>query len=108
MGNQVGQIIKQFGAGTGLSDADREYAEKIVGGKITLNEGAIRRLIYINEKAHKNVINRYNQMAKQAKKRKGAENLLFDLELEMPIEKQRDRQGYKNMSNEELLKELNK
>jgi len=108
MGNQVGQIIKQFGAGTGLSDADREYAEKIVGGKITLNEGAIRRLIYINEKAHKNVINRYNQTAKQAKKRKGAENLLFDLELEMPIEKQRDRQGYKNMSNEELLKELNK
>jgi hypothetical protein len=79
MGTQVGQIIKQFGSGTGLSDADREYAEKIVGGKITLNENAIRKLIDINEKAFTNVIKNYNALAKQAMSRPGAESLPYDL-----------------------------
>ena len=79
MGTQVGQIIKQFGSGTGLSDADREYAEKIVGGKITLTEKAIRRLIGINKKAFKNVIKRYNAKAEQAMTRPGADTLPYDL-----------------------------
>ena len=61
MGNQVGQIIKQFGAGTGLSDADREYAEKIVGGKITLTEGAIRELMRIQEKMYRYKIKNYRK-----------------------------------------------
>src|SRR5690606_34861800 len=47
MGKQVGTIIKQFGSGTGLSDADREYAEKIVGGKITLTQEAIEKIMAI-------------------------------------------------------------
>jgi len=50
MGLQVGKIIKQFGAGTGLSDADREYAEKIAGGKITLTEDSLRKLLDINRR----------------------------------------------------------
>lgn len=79
MGNQVGQIIKQFGSGTGLSDADREYAEKIVGGTITLNEQAIRKLLAINEKAFNNVIRNFNKKAKQAMSKKGAEGLPYDL-----------------------------
>jgi hypothetical protein len=87
MGNQVGQIIKQFGAGTGLSDADREYAEKIVGGKITLNEKALRKLIAINEKAFTNVIKRYNKKADQAMKQPGAEGLPYDLRVEYDFNK---------------------
>lgn len=79
MGNQVGQIIKQFGSGTGLSDADREYAEKIVGGRITLNEGAIRKLIDINEKAFTNVIKRFNEKADQATQKQGKEAFPYDL-----------------------------
>ena len=51
MGNAVGKIIKQFGAGTGLSDADRQYAEQIVGGDITLNEAALRRILDIGERS---------------------------------------------------------
>ena len=79
MGNQVGQIIKQFGSGTGLSDADREYAEKIVGGKITLNEGAIRKLLAINKKAYTNVLRGYNKRAKEAMSKPGADELPYDL-----------------------------
>ena len=82
MGTQVGQIIKQFGSGTGLSDADREYAEKIVGGDITLSEPAIKRLMAINKKAFANVIKNYNKKAKQAMSRPGAENLPYDLSVE--------------------------
>lgn len=51
MGSAVGKIIKQFGAGSGLSDADRDYAERIAGGKIDLNEAAIRKVMEIGEKA---------------------------------------------------------
>ncbi len=67
MGLQVGKIIKAFGAGTGLSDADREYAEKIVAGKVTLSEGAIRRLIDINRRIAIFNINEYNDQSERAK-----------------------------------------
>ncbi len=82
MGNQVGQIIKQFGSGTGLSDADREYAEKIVGGKITLNEQAIRKLLAINKRAHENVIRNFNKKAEQVMKKKGSDQLPYDLRVD--------------------------
>lgn len=91
MGNQVGQIIKQFGSGTGLSDADREYAEKIVGGKITLNEKAIRRLLAINKKAYSNVIKRFNKKAEQAMKKPGSEQLPYDLRIDYKPEETKSR-----------------
>ena len=84
MGTQVGQIIKQFGAGTGLSDADREYAEKIVGGNITVNEKAIRRLMAINKKAFTNVIKAYNFKADQVMSKPEASALPYDLRVPMP------------------------
>lgn len=68
MGASVGQLIKQFGAGTGLSNADREYAEKMAGGKITLDEKAIRRILDINERASKNVIQAHNKSVEKAGK----------------------------------------
>ena len=79
MGSQVGQIIKQFGSGTGLSDADREYAEKIAGGKISLSEPALRKIISINEKAYNNVVKNFNKRADQAMTRPGASGLPYDL-----------------------------
>jgi len=95
MGTQVGQIIKQFGSGTGLSDADREYAEKIVGGKITLTEDAIKRLMAINEKAFKNVIKRYNKKAEQAMSRPGAESLPYDLRIDYNLEDDESKPRFK-------------
>jgi hypothetical protein len=44
-GRQVGQIIKLFGAGTGLSDADREYAQQIAGGNISIPGDALMRIV---------------------------------------------------------------
>lgn len=84
MGNQVGRIIKQFGAGTGLSDADREYAEKIVGGKITLNEQSIKKIMAINEKAMKNVIQNYNKKAEEIMSKPESKDLLYDLRVSVP------------------------
>lgn len=63
MAANVGRIIKQFGAGTGLSNADREYAEKMAGGKVTLDRKAIERILDINERAARNVIAAHNKRA---------------------------------------------
>jgi hypothetical protein len=61
MGQNTAKLIKQFGAGTGLSDADREYATKIAGGSIKLDDKAIRRILDINDRAARNVINSHNK-----------------------------------------------
>ena len=61
LGANVGRIIKQFGAGTGLSDADRDFAEKIAGGKIALTETALRKILDINDRASNRVIDLHNK-----------------------------------------------
>jgi hypothetical protein len=60
VGQQVAERITAFGAGTGLSDADREFAKKIAAGEETLTTEGIRRIIRINAESARNVINRYN------------------------------------------------
>lgn len=44
-GNLVAQVIKAFGAGTGLSDADRQYAATIAAADITKGELSLRRIL---------------------------------------------------------------
>ena len=61
LGANVGRIIKQFGAGTGLSNADRDYAAKIAGGEIALTEAALRKILDINDKASNRVIDLHNK-----------------------------------------------
>lgn len=61
---QVGQLIKMFGAGTGLSDADREYAKQAAAGNIELTEASIRKIIDISNTAASNVISGYNSTVK--------------------------------------------
>lgn len=60
---ETGRIIKLFGAGTGLSDADREFARKAAAGEITMTEPAIRRILNINDRASRNVLDAYNRQA---------------------------------------------
>jgi len=79
MGKEVGSLIRMFGSGTGLSDADRQYAEKIAGGKISVNEKSLRRILAMNKKARANLIKNYNREARQAMSRPGADQLPFDL-----------------------------
>ena len=64
-GAEVGRLIKQFGAGTGLSDADRDFAERMAAGKIDLNEKSIRKIIELNDKAARNTISIYNDELKK-------------------------------------------
>jgi hypothetical protein len=61
MAANTAKIIKQFGAGTGLSDADREYALKAAAGDISMDEKAIRKILDINNKAAQNAINKHNR-----------------------------------------------
>jgi hypothetical protein len=61
VGEQVAERIKAFGAGTGLSDADREFAKQIAAGSIELTPGAIKRIIKINEQSANAVIGLYNE-----------------------------------------------
>jgi hypothetical protein len=67
MAQNVGKLIKLFGAGTGLSDADRAYAEKMAGGKITLDRAALEKILGIQERAANNVIKRHNAKVKGVK-----------------------------------------
>ena len=64
-GRQVAEVIKAFGAGTGLSDADREYAQKIAGGEIKLSEGALRKLIGLGQKYSAEGLAKYNNKAQK-------------------------------------------
>lgn len=77
MAGNVGKLIKQFGAGTGLSDADREFAKDMAGGRVSLDAKAINRILNINEKAARNVITRHNKEVKGIKTN-------IPLEVEMP------------------------
>jgi hypothetical protein len=61
MATNTAKLIKNFGAGTGLSDADRQYAKQAAAGDITMDEKAIRKIIDINNKAAQNVINVHNK-----------------------------------------------
>jgi hypothetical protein len=64
MATNTAKIIKQFGAGTGLSDADREYALKAAAGDIKMDEKAIRKILTINNRAAQNAITKHNKMVK--------------------------------------------
>ena len=80
MAQNVGKLIKQFGAGTGLSDADRQYAEKMAGGKITLDAKALNKILDINERAARNVITRHNKDVEGVK-------AIIPLKVEMPAKR---------------------
>lgn len=60
IGRDVADIIKSFGAGTGLSDADREFAKGIAGGDIKLSAPAIRKILWLNANYNNERIRRYN------------------------------------------------
>ncbi len=59
-GRAVAEQIKAFGAGTGLSDADREYARQIAGGELAMTEGALRKILEMHHKAYVKQIADYN------------------------------------------------
>jgi hypothetical protein len=57
-----------MGGGTGFSNADRDFLEKVTGGKITLDAGSLRRVAILNKRAAKNTISQYNTRAGKLRK----------------------------------------
>lgn len=83
-GKLVGKIIKDFGSGTGLSDADRDYAERIAGGKITLNEQSMRKLLDIAENAQRVQMKMHNKTAKEIEGKYSKEAMPYSMTVEEP------------------------
>ena len=70
-GRRVAQYIVNLGAGTGLSDADRKYAERVVAGDITLDAGTLKRLLEDMRKGAKNKIEMYKKTRGRVKQSLG-------------------------------------
>jgi hypothetical protein len=65
MGAQVAAAITAFGAGTGLSDADREFAKQMVGANPgDFTEASLRKLLIYNEGAMRGKLVAHNQRLK--------------------------------------------
>jgi hypothetical protein len=80
MAQNVGKLIKLFGSGTGLSDADRKYAIEMAGGRIALDRKALEKILAIQEQASKTVIKRYNKKVQGIKT-----NIPLEVELDEDV-----------------------
>jgi hypothetical protein len=70
-GQRVAEYIVNLGSGTGLSDADREYAQAVVAGKITVSAETLKRLLKELKQGAQNKINRYKQTRSRVAKSLG-------------------------------------
>jgi hypothetical protein len=61
-GARVADYITNLGAGTGLSDADRTFAERVVAGDIGMSPETMRRLLTTIRKQNVRTINQYNTL----------------------------------------------
>jgi len=61
-GARVADYITNLGAGTGLSDKDREFAEKVVAGDIKMSPETMRRLLTTIRKQNVRTIKQYNTL----------------------------------------------
>jgi hypothetical protein len=57
---QVLALVRGLGAGSGISNADREFAQKAAGGSINLEPAAIKRLMDIGERAARMRVKEHN------------------------------------------------
>lgn len=73
-GQRVADYITNLGAGTGLSDADREYALKIVGGKITVDKASLARLLGTLKRYAEANIQQYKDTRRRVEQELGPDN----------------------------------
>jgi hypothetical protein len=84
--SEVAQVIKAFGAGTGLSDADREYAEGIAGGRVEMNEQALRWLVEKSTLASQRKIDKFYEVRDNVlEKDKRLETALSVMNVPQPV-----------------------
>ena len=59
---RVADYITNLGAGTGLSDADREFAQAVVAGNVTADASSLKRILTSLRDGAVNKINKYNEV----------------------------------------------
>lgn len=64
-GRAVAEIITAFGSGTAISDKDREYAQKIAAGEISMTKESINKLLEIERRHSRNNIIANNEAVKR-------------------------------------------
>lgn len=88
MAQQVLSSVKALGAGTGISNADRDYAEKAAGGSIALDDQTMYRLMNIQKAAATNTLLSHNELLKRNAGASGAipEDLMaFDVPVNVKL-----------------------
>lgn len=73
--NLVKTEIKAFGSGTSITDADREYTQRMVGGDIKQQAEALESMLNIYREAALGTINTYNDVIKSTTGKLGSENM---------------------------------
>ena len=90
---QLMKIMPAFGAGSGLSDSDREIASQIALKDVSMDEVALRNLLRLEEKYARNLITENNKALERAVKI-GKDGLSPDLAQSYYIELPK-REGYR-------------
>ena len=72
-GKLVAEQIKDFGSGTGLSDADRLYSERIQGADITMQREALQEILELRTNEAIYVMDIYNTARNKLMSKKGRE-----------------------------------
>jgi len=90
IGEQVLSLVKGLGTGSGISNADREFAERVAGGQINFGETALRRILEIREKAERAKISAYSEQANRLLQNSpdGVRQIAPLLQVEQPAEYQ--------------------
>ena len=70
-GRRVADYIRNLGAGTGLSNADREYAERVVAANVTVDREALKRLLTVLKKDAERKITRFNSLKQKVSEELG-------------------------------------
>ena len=84
----VGPVFRfsEFGSGTGLSDADREYAKLIAAADITTQQEALFSLLKIRRNAVVRTVENFNKVRTATAKRVGEQNMTSFPSITMPEE----------------------
>ena len=85
-GKIVADQIKDFGSGTGLSDADREYAKLIAAADITTQQEALLALLKIRRRAMVETVQSFNKVRTATARRVGEQNMTSFPSITMPEE----------------------
>jgi hypothetical protein len=88
-GKLVAEEIKAFGSGTGLSDADREYAARMAAGDIQMTPEALKRILTIRRQAAQGTIDNFHKVKESTRKRLGDDGDMVDqFEIRAPAPQQ--------------------